>query len=70
MKFIFNQISRYIVFLLLKRAQNNYLQVTLVHSNKIFYFGHKNQNPVAKLSVYDESLFKDLLLNIIKIECR
>ena len=63
MKFIFNQISRYIVFLLLKRAQNNYLQVTLVHSNKIFYFGHKNQNPVAKLSVYDESLFKDLLLN-------
>jgi len=63
MKSIFNQISRHIVFLLLKRAQNNCLQITLINSNKLFYFGKRNQNPVAKISIHDESLFRDLLLN-------
>ena len=63
MKSIFNQIFRHIVFLLLKRAQNNCLQITLINSNKLFYFGKRNQNPVAKISIHDESLFRDLLLN-------
>ncbi len=63
MNSIFNQISRHIVFLLLKRARNNCLQITLINSNKLFYFGMRNHNPVAKISIYDESFFKDILFN-------